>query len=103
MAHADVPEGVNDVEAEQNFVGEHELVEQGFRCARELGGLLHRRSFRCEKFGMELGGQRGGRRRWICNWARNGTRGCAPIFTKAGMSSLISASRWSGGRLNWSA
>jgi hypothetical protein len=37
-----------------------------------------------------------GRSRWICSWARNGTSGCAPIFTIEGRSSLISASRWPG-------
>jgi hypothetical protein len=33
------------------------------------------------------------RNRSICNCARNGTSGCAPIFTIDGKSSLISASR----------
>ena len=41
--------------------------------------------------------------RWICICARNGTSGCAPIFMIAGRSSLISASRWSGGSRNLSA
>ena len=40
------------------------------------------------------------RRRWICICARNGTSGCVPIFTIAGKSSRISASRWSGSSAN---
>src|SRR5262249_13815216 len=44
-----------------------------------------------------------GRSGWICSCARNGTSGCAPIFTMRGKSSAISASRWSGGSWNLSA
>lgn len=43
------------------------------------------------------------RRRWICIFAKNGTNGCAPIFTMPGTSSLISASRCSLDSLNLSA
>lgn len=43
------------------------------------------------------------RKRWICMFARNGTSGCAPIFTMPGTSSVIRASRCSLDSLNLSA
>src|SRR6516164_11663291 len=97
---SDLAVGPLDLKAflgEQAFVVGAQFRQPLKGCRRLQNELSHQRrslSGCCVDFG---------RSRSICNCAKNGVNGCAPILTIDGRSSWISASRCSGGSRNRSA